>query len=112
MLSRTNTLLGAVILAGSFTAAGTAYAFTSTPMERAELEQLSPQLRQQVEARMVSGQSAHGVLETMLLNNVSQEFATQKIVATDFQRGAVVVDGTNGQLHVFPFDVATLAIRK
>jgi hypothetical protein len=56
--------LAALLLAGSFTVAGTAYAFESTPMERAELDQLSPQLRQDVEARMVSGQSVHGVLDT------------------------------------------------
>ena len=104
--------LAALLLAGSFTVAGTAYAFESTPMERAELDQLSPQLRQDVEARMVSGQSVHGVLDTMLLNRVSSDFATRRIVATDFQRGDVVVEGTNGQLKVFPFDTATLVIRK
>jgi hypothetical protein len=104
--------LAALILAGSFTVAGTAYAFESTPMERAELDHLSPQIRQDVEARMVSGQTVHGVLDTMLLNRVSSDFATKRIVATDFQRGDLVVEGLNGQLKVFPFDTETLVIHK
>ncbi len=63
----------------------------ATPMERAELAQLTPQMRSQVEARLGSGQTVHGVLDTILLNNVSQEFASGHVVATDFQRGDVVV---------------------
>ena len=104
--------LAVIVLAGSFAAAGTAYAFEATPMERAELQQLNPQLRQTVESRMVGGQSVHGILETMLLNNVSKDFATRKVVATDFQRGDLVVEGTNGEIRVFPFDTETLVIRK
>ena len=82
-------------------------------MQQAELNRLSPAMRQQVEARMKEGgQSVHGVLETILLNNVSQQFAANKIVATDMERGDVVVAGKDGQLRVFPFDVETLSIRK
>jgi len=105
-------VMAGVLLAGSFGAAGAAYAAETTPMEKVELAQLSPQLRSQVEARLVSGQTVRGVLETMLLNNVSQEFASGHVVATDFERGDVVVENGSGQMKVFPFDVATLAIRK
>jgi len=101
-----------ILLAGSLGAAGVAYAAETTPMEKAELAQLSPQLRSQVEARLVNGQTVHGVLETILLNNVSQEFASGHVVATDFERGDLVVENKGGQMKVFPFDVATLAIRK
>lgn len=104
-------VMAAVLVAGSFGAAGLAQAAGATPVEQAELAQLSPQLRTQVEARMVSGQTVHGVLETMLLNDVSQEFASGHVVATDFQRGDVVVESKSGQMKVFPFDVATLKIR-
>lgn len=103
--------MAGVLLAGSFASAGVAYAAGATPMEKAELAQLSLQLRSQVEARLVSGQTVHGVLETMLLNNVSQEFASGHVVATDFERGDLVVENRSGQMKVFPFDVATLAIR-
>jgi hypothetical protein len=104
-------LMATIVLAGCFGAAGVAYAADETPMEKAELIQLSPQLRSQVEARLVSGQTVHGVLEAMLLNHVSQDFASGHIVATDFQRGDIVVQNTSGQMKVFPFDVATLTVR-
>jgi hypothetical protein len=100
-----------ILLAGSFGAAGVAYAAESSAMDKAELAQLSPPLRSQVEARLVRGQTVHGVLETMLLNNVSQDFASGHIVATDFQRGDVVVENQSGQMKVFPFDVETLKIK-
>jgi hypothetical protein len=105
-------VMAAVVLAGSFGAAGVVYAAEATPMEKAELAQLSPQLRSQVEARMVSGQTAQAVLDTMLLNDVSQEFASGHVVATDFQRGDIVVESKGGQMKAFPFDVATLTIKK
>ena len=100
-----------ILLAGSFGAADVAYAAGVTPVEKAELAQVSPQLRSQVESRLVSGQTVHGVLEAMLLNNVSQEFASGHVVATDFQRGDVVVENKSGQMKVFPFDVATLTVK-
>lgn len=83
-----------------------------TPVEKAELAEVSPPLRSQVDARMVNGQTVHGVLEAMLLNNVSQEFASGHVVATDFQRGDIVVENKSGQMKVPPFDVATLTVRK
>ena len=105
-------ILAAILMAGSFTVADVAYAAQATPMEKAELGQLSPQLRTRVDARLGSGETIHGVLETILLNNVSQEFASGHIVATDFQRGDVVVQNTSGQMKVFPFDVTTLTIKQ
>jgi hypothetical protein len=60
---------------------------------------------------MTGGQTVRGILETMPLNNVSALFATNRIVAADFEKGVVVVDGTNGQVRPFEFDVTTLAIK-
>lgn len=82
-----------------------------TPEQRAELSQLSPELRTKVESRMDGSQTVHGILETMLLNQISSEFASGRIVATDWGRGTMVVEGPNGTIRVFPFDVRTLAIR-
>ncbi len=44
-------------------------------------------------------------------HNVSQEFACGHIIATDFERGDVVVESKSGQTKPFPFDVATVTIR-
>jgi hypothetical protein len=104
-------VLSVIIMAGSLATGTVAFAAEQTAMEKAELAQLSPQVRSQVEARLGSGQSVHGVLETMLLNKVSQNFADGHIVATDFQRGDVVVESQTGQMKVFPFDVTTLAVK-
>ncbi len=105
-------IVGVTLLAGSFGAANFAYAFPATPIEKAELAQLTPQVRSQVEARLGQGESVHGVLETMLLNRVSQDYATKRIVATDFQRGDMVIEGPNGHMRNVPFDVTTLVLRK
>jgi multidrug efflux pump subunit AcrA (membrane-fusion protein) len=104
-------LTATILLMTSLGAAGVVQAAEITPMEKAELSQLTPQLRSKVEARLVSGQTVHGVLEAMLLNDVSQDFASGQVVATDFQRGDIVVQNTAGQVKVFPFDVATLTIK-
>jgi hypothetical protein len=78
---------------------------------RAELGYLSPAVRVEVERRATGGNTLRGVMETMLLNNVSQLFASSKVVAVDFTKGVVVVEGTNGQIRAYPFDVTTLQLR-
>jgi hypothetical protein len=44
-------------------ASGGAFAYDATAFEKAELAQLSPQLRSQVEARMTGGQTIRGIPE-------------------------------------------------
>jgi hypothetical protein len=99
-------------LAVTLLASGAAFANEPTAFEKAELAQLSPQLRTQVEARITSGQTVRGILETMLLNNTALDLAANKVVAVDFQTGVEVVEGPNGQIKAFPFDVATLVLKK
>jgi hypothetical protein len=91
---------------------GAAFAKEPTAHEKAELAQLSPGLRSQVEARLIGDQTVRGVLDTMLLNNISLKFATNRVVAVDFDNGMAVVEGKNNQIELFPFDVVTLAIKK
>jgi hypothetical protein len=100
-----------LLLAGGSGKADIAYTANATPVEQAELAQLSPQLRSEVEARLGSGQTVHAILETMLLNSLSQEFASGHVVATDFRRGDIVEESKSGQMKVFPFDVATLVVK-
>jgi hypothetical protein len=91
---------------------GVARAQNPSAMEKAELAQLNPQLRREVNARLTGKQTVRGVLETMLLNNISLSFASNRVVAMDFDKGVVVAEGKNDQLALFPFDVVTLAIKK
>jgi hypothetical protein len=79
--------------------------------EKAELAQLAPQLRAQVEARMKSGQTVRGILETMLLNNISALFAVGAVRAVDFEKGIAVVATPSGEIKVVPFNVATLVVK-
>ncbi len=96
------------MLAGGLAAADIARAAPMAAMDAAELQQLSPAMRNDVTARLKDGQTVHGVLETMLLNKVSEDFAAKRIVASDFMRGAVVVEGKDGKLYSFSFDVEAL----
>src|SRR5580692_3726214 len=89
-------------LAVMLLASGAAFAYDATALEKAELAQLTPQ---------PGSQTVRGILETMLLNNISQLFATNRVVAVDFDKGVAVVEGTNGQVKAFSFDVTTLVIK-
>jgi hypothetical protein len=105
-LSRIATALVVMLLASN-----SAFAYDATAFEKAELAQLTPQLRSQVEARMVGGQTVRGVLETMLLNNISQLFVANRVVAIDFDKGVAVVEGPNARQGL-NFDIAKLVIKK
>ncbi len=98
-------------LAATLLTSGYASAYNATAFEQAELAQLSPNLRSQVETRLTGEQTVRSFLDVMLLNNISADFATNKVVAADFDKGVVVVEGKNGDLNSYPFDVATLVIK-
>nr|WP_294548827.1 hypothetical protein [uncultured Rhodopila sp.] len=82
-----------------------------TAFDKAELDQLSPALRTQVEARLTSGQTVRGIVETILLNQISQIFASGEVTAIDFEKGMAVWQGPNGDIKVLPFDITTLQLR-
>ena len=102
--------VAAAALAMALLAPGVAFAVEATAFEKAELAQLTPKLRSEVEARLTGGQTVRGILETILLNEISLQFASGRVVAADFEKGVVVVDGTNGQPKAFHFDVTTLVL--
>ena len=105
---RTLALIAAAAIAVATTPARAA---SYTKLEEAELAQLTPDLRSQVEARITGGQTVRGILETMLLNNVSALFAAQRVEAVDFEKGVVVVAMPNGNLRSVTFDVTTLVVK-
>jgi hypothetical protein len=65
----------------------TASAQTASQLEQAELAGLSPQLRAQVLARAVNGNSVTEVLQVMLLNNIKIKHEASPIVALDWTQG-------------------------
>jgi hypothetical protein len=105
------------IVASAFVSAimassGSAIAANPTPIEQAEIAQLSPVLQAEVKTRMAnSGQKVSEILDTMLLNSVSKIFASGRVIAADFNNGVVVTEGTNGQLRWFNFDLSTLVTK-
>jgi hypothetical protein len=99
----------ALVFVTAMIASWSALAANPTPIEQAEISQLSPALQAEVKTRMgASGQTVSEILDTMLLNSVSKIFASGRVVAADFNKGIVVTEGANGQMRAFNFDVATL----
>jgi hypothetical protein len=47
----------------------------------------------------------------ILLNGIKLKHPASRIVVLDFNRGAAVVERTDGKMIVVPFDTATLAIK-
>jgi hypothetical protein len=88
-----------------------AYAIAATPLEQAELSGLSPELRAQVKARAVGGNSVTEVLQVMLLNNIKIKHEASLIVAMDWAKGVAVVRLPNGSLEAVNFDPRTLQIK-
>jgi hypothetical protein len=93
--------------------AGMAIAAIATPMAsaraatqlgQAELAGLSPQLREQVLARAVNGNSVTEVLQVMLLNNIKIRHEASLIVALDWARGVAVVQLPSGGMAAIHFD--------
>jgi hypothetical protein len=78
---------------------------------QAILAELNPDKRAEVEARLTGGNTVHGILETMLLNNLKARHPGSHIVALDFGRGTAVLESPNKQIHIVSFDTKTLAIK-
>jgi hypothetical protein len=107
----TGRLIAAAALATMLFGADAALAEMPTPFQQAELAQLTPAVRSQVEARMTGTQTVRGIVETMLLNNISQQFAAKRVVAVDFEIGVATVEGKDGSIRTFPFEIPTLIVR-
>ena len=91
--------------------ASVAYAQSPTAIEQAELAGLSPEMRAQVQARAVGGNSVTEVLQVMLLNNIKIKHPASQIVAMDWARGVVVVQLTSGGMQAVQFEPTTLQIK-
>ena len=98
-------------LRGRFDRASVVYAQSPTALEQAELAGLSPEMRAQVQARAVGGNSVTEVLQVMLLNNIKIKHPASQIVAMDWGKGVAVVQLAAGGLQAVLFDPSTLQIK-
>lgn len=88
-----------------------AMAQSMSDYDRAILAGLSPALRAEVEKRMQTpGQKVSEIIDTELLNKVSQLRAQGKIVATDYEKKIVVVQFPDGQMRIYKFNPQTLEV--
>jgi hypothetical protein len=88
-----------------------AFAASYTKFEEAELAQLDPKVRSEVEARITNGQTVRGVMETMLLNSISAKFQAQRVEAIDWEKSIAVVQMPGGELKSVPFDSKSLTVK-
>ncbi len=108
MLKRTTILASAFL--GLLAAPTLVKAQPSQGLQQAELAELSPEKRAEVQQRATAGNTIRGVLETMLLNNLQLRYPANRIVALDFGRGAVAYAVTDGSIRVANFNKTTLVI--
>lgn len=96
----------------AFLAAGAAQAADMSAKDKAILDGLSPQLREEVKARATGENTVTGVLETMLLNSISEALATEElvIVEVDYVEGTATVQMPDDKTQTVNFDAETLEI--
>jgi hypothetical protein len=68
--------------------ASAGYAQSPTAIEQAELAGLSSEMRAQVQARAVGGNSVTEVLQVMLLGNIKIKHPASQIVSMDWARAS------------------------
>lgn len=112
MLTRTGFLSSMVTAGGLLLAQGAMAQSAPTALERDILAMLTPTLRAEVEGRMQQpNQRVYEILETIILNKIQMAYAARRIVSTDYIRGVVVVEGSDGTMRTFLLEVPTLTPR-
>lgn len=104
-------LLLSVALAFGLLLSGAVHAAEMSAEEQQILDNLSPELRQDVMDRMGPDQTVTGILRTTLLNNLSQEFGTMRIIDADYTQGVAVIEMPDGEQRTVQFDATTLVIQ-
>jgi hypothetical protein len=99
------------VLAAACIMSGTAYAVLPTSLEKAELSMMAPAKQKEVLARATGGNTVDAVIETMLLNQISDEFAQGSVVSVDFDDAVFVVRNKKGQLKAYEFETMTLMLK-
>jgi hypothetical protein len=110
--------IGAIVVAGSVVlTAGSHHAYAQasarfqSALGKAELAELSPHLRAEVEARIRQpGQTVSEILQTILLNSIKLKYPANKMVALDFGRGVAIVQLPTNEMRAIEFNTRTLEI--
>ncbi len=102
------TILTAVAVTSALALSSAAAAMTK--YEKLALDGLASDVRKQVEARMTGRQTVRGILETTLLNNISDKVVYNQVVAIDFDKAVIVVTNPKGAVRAYSFNTATLAV--
>ncbi|WP_372617365.1 hypothetical protein [Falsiroseomonas sp.] len=78
----------------------------SREYQQAELSELSPAIRSEVERRVAQGpgNTPRGVLEAMLLNELQLREPASRIVGVDMGRGVVVIQQPGGAMKAYTFN--------
>ncbi len=97
-------IAGAGLIALSAGPAPAQSSLGSREFQQAELAELSPELRREVESRVGQGNTPRGVLETMLLNQISVNWPASRIVATDMGRGVAVIAQPDNTMKALRFN--------
>jgi hypothetical protein len=101
----------ALLMAGSHHVYAQASARFQSALGQAELTELSPQMRAEVEARMRQvNQSVPEILQTILLNSIKLKYPANRIVALDFGRGVAIVQLPTNEMRTIDFNSRTLEI--
>lgn len=109
-MTKITVTLGALIFATSLGMSSAVLAKAPTAIEKAELSMLTPAKQKEVLARATGGNTVSGVIETMLLNQISDDFANGDAISIDFTQELFVVRNKKGQLKEYEFDSATLTV--
>lgn len=101
--------LGGAALAVAVWAAGPAAAQSSMgsrEFQQAELSEVSPAIRAEVERRVAAspGNTIRGVLETMLLNEIQVRWPGSRLVAVDMGRGVAVIGLPDNSMKAITFN--------
>lgn len=107
-MTKFKTILTAVAVTSALALSTAAAAMTK--YEKLALDGLAPDVRKQVEVRMTGRQTVRGILETMLLNNISDKVVYNQVVAIDFDKAVIVVTNPKGAVRAYGFNPATLAV--
>ncbi len=104
--------LGSIIVLAALFAFGSVQAAEMSARDEAVLDMPSPQLQEEVKSRLTGGNTVRGVLETMLLNAVSELFAANRVQAVDFDEGVAIVERADGEIDTVYFETTTLVIKQ
>ncbi|MGK7869874.1 hypothetical protein [Falsiroseomonas sp. E2-1-a20] len=110
MTNLRRTFRRASLAAAAFAVAGPLPSLAQSSMgsrefQQAEMSELSPALRSEVERRVAQGpgNTPRGVLEAMLLNELQIREPGSRIVGVDMGRGVVVLQQQAGTMKAYTF---------